>query len=67
MSNHEKIQSPRPADKKLLDEQASDAGHHSGRQHPPTQKVVDAKQDKKPQAAAHSDRRKTLDGNDSKY
>lgn len=67
MSKHAQIQSVRPSDKKLLDEQASDAGHHSGRQHPPTQKVVDAKQDKKPQAAARSDRKKALGGNDSKY
>lgn len=52
-----KPQSVRPSDKKLLDEQASGAGKHSGRQHPPAQKVVDAKHDPAPQKAALSQRK----------
>lgn len=66
MSNHEKIQSPRPADKKLLEEQASGNHHHSGVSHPPIQHgTKDAKHDPEPLKSAHADRAEKT--GDSKY
>lgn len=65
MSEHEKTQSHRPASKRLLDEQASGAGKHSGRQHPPTQSVVNAKRDQSALKSAHADRKAKT--GDTKY